>query len=157
MRIALAAAFSAGAAGCGSGGKEPPAPSPAVTINGRTWRVELALTPAQRYQGLSDRFRLDENGGMLFLYPQAQDMDFCMRNCYIPLDIAFLDANGIVVRTYTMRVEPRGRETERYSSGAGAVYALEMNAGDLKKAGVKVGDRATFSAVPDPAKAEPDR
>ena len=127
---------------------------PAVTIHGRTWKVELATTYDQRYQGLADRVTVPEGTGMLFIYPQPQVLEFCMRHCRASLDIAFLDANGKVVRTYTMPVEDYDRWRATYSSVGRAQYALEVAAGELGKAGVKVGDVAQFSAVPDPAKAE---
>ena len=141
------------------GGCDRPAPrtAPEVTINGRTWRVELGMPPEARFRGLSDRQGLDANAGMLFVYPMPDVLDFCMRQCLIALDIAFLDADGRVVRTYTMPVEPYGLEERTYSSGVPAQYALEVRAGALAAAGVKVGDRVTFSPnVPAATKATPD-
>jgi len=142
-----------------AGGCDRPAPPkvPEVTLGGRTWRVELAMTPAARYRGLSDREGLGADAGMLFIYPRPDVLDFCMRQCLIPLDIAFLDADGRVVKTHTMPVEPYGLEERTYGSEVPAQYALEVRAGALAAAGVKVGDQAKFSpGVPAAAKATPD-
>jgi hypothetical protein len=150
--LAFAAAVTVlAAAGC----RQQRAASPTVTINGRTWYVEIADTQLLRYQGLSDRPLLDANKGMLFIYPQPQVLDFCMRKCLISLDIAFISADGKVVRTHTMRVEPYGQEKQTYSSHLPAQYALEVSAGELRGAGVKQGDTVLFSGVPEAAKAEP--
>ena len=141
------------ACSCGEDSSRRPA---TVSVHGRTWTVELALTQDQRYRGLSDRPSLSENAGMLFVYPQPQTLEFCMRRCLISLDIAFLSADLRVVRMYTMPKEPYGQERATYPSVDRAQYALELNAGDLQKAGVKVGDRFEFSSAAEAAKGQPD-
>jgi len=140
-------------AGCGNSDPAPPAE---VTINGRTWRVELATTPDARFQGLSNRKAIDPNAGMLFMYPAPQMMEFCMRQCLVPLDIAFISSDRRVVKTYTMPIEPYGLEEKSYASEMPAQYALEVAAGQLAAAGVAVGDTVEFSrGVPPAAKAAP--
>lgn len=124
-----------------------------VTINGASWTVELAVTEDQRYQGLSDRPSLGASAGMLFIFPQPGELAFCMRRCLIPLDIAFIGPDMKVVRTDTMKVEPYGREVLTYDSYGPAQYVLEVNAGDLKRLGVKEGDPVQFSG-PVPAAAD---
>jgi len=128
-----------------------PAGEPTVTIRGRTWTVELALTAQQQYRGLSFRTHLAESRGMLFIFPRSAEREFCMRDCEIPLDIAFLDANRIVTTIHTMAVEADRVGSVPYRSRGEAQFALEVSAGALRRAGVRVGDRVTFSsAVPDP-------
>lgn len=127
-----------------------------VAIGEHTWTVEIAMTEAGRYDGLSDRPHLPGGAGMLFIYPQPQVLTFCMRQCLIPLDIAFIDSNMTIVKIHTMRVEPYGAEQMAYSSYLPAQFAMEVNAGEFAAAGVGEGDRVVFSpSAPDPAKAEP--
>jgi len=153
-RAALVVAAMMLGAGCH---KPPPQPSAAVTIRGQSWQVELATTAEQRYRGLSDHKDLPAGRGMLFIFPQPQILDFCMRLCLIPLDIAFIGPDMRVVKIYTMEVEPYGRDTRLYSSEAPAQYALEVPKGALEAAGVRVGDKVEFSSdMPSAAKAEPD-
>lgn len=129
---------------------------PAVTLRGQRWLVDLATTVDQRYKGLSGRRQLSEGVGMLFIYPKPKVLEFCMRDCYLPLDIAFLDANRRVVKMHTMQVEYDRAGTVVYRSEVPAQYALEAPAGSLTRAGVQVGDQAEFSSsIPSPAKAEP--
>jgi uncharacterized membrane protein (UPF0127 family) len=118
----------------------------AVTIRGRTWRVELAVTGDQRYRGLSGRKELASDAGMLFIFPREQVREFCMRDCFIPLDIAFIDSDLRVVMLHTMAVEPDRVGRVPYGSEVPAQYALEVPAGALEAAGVQVGDRVEFSA-----------
>lgn len=137
--------------------RTPPEPqAPYVEIRGRRWFVDVAMTVDDRYTGLSGRQHLPGDVGMLFIYPQPQVLDFCMRKCVIPIDIAFIDEDLRVVRTYTMQVEPGLGEQVSYSSEAPAQYALEVAGGSLRAAGVQVGDRVRFSReIPPAAKAEP--
>lgn len=135
----------------------PPGEPLKVSINARSWRVELATTVAQRWKGLSGRPELAPDAGMLFVYPVPDVLQFCMRDCYVDLDIAFLGPDLRVVATHRMAAEPDRAGRARYSSGVPAQYALEVRAGALADADVRVGDRAFFSGgVPQAAKAEPD-
>jgi len=142
---------------CGCSSSSKPAATGSVKIGGHTWTVEIADTGRSRYQGLSDRPSVASGTGMLFVYPRPQLLAFCMRRCLVPLDIAFLDGQGTVVATHTMRQEPYGQEVESYSSVEPAQYALELAAGELERSGVKKGDRAEFFSIPDPNQAEAER
>jgi uncharacterized membrane protein (UPF0127 family) len=54
--------------------------------------VELATTSEERQEGLMFRQAMDDDRGMLFLFPEVQGEGhgFWMRNTYIPLTIAYL-------------------------------------------------------------------
>lgn len=131
-------------AGCGDG--RSPRPTGTVTVGQRTWRVELALTPNERALGLQFRTELAPDEGMLFVFPSAQPVRFHMRNCRIPLDVAFIGADRRVIHTTTMAVESGQSAGRTYPSGGPALYVLEVPAGELAKAGVEPGDEVTFSA-----------
>lgn len=125
---------------------------PRVTINDTTWNVELAITTNAHRKGLAGRDSLADDAGMLFIYPREEVMTFWMKDCLIPLDIAFIDKDMRVINIETMPVEPAG--DTRYSSNKPAKFALEVPAGALKKAGVGAGSKVIFSGdIPVPAKA----
>jgi len=125
-----------------------------LTVAGQAFRVELALTPAARAQGLMYRDAIGPDEGMLFVYPTAQPIDFYMKNCRTEIDVAFLDAEARVVSMHEMRVEPprRAEETDadytsrlpRYPSVRPALFALEVRGGRLREMGVRVGDPVGF-------------
>lgn len=142
--ILVAACLVAMAAAAGCTSQRAPAP-PRVTINGKSWLVDLAVTPEQQSLGLAGRQQLSNEAGMLFVFRRAEVRNFCMRGCVIPLDIAFIGDDMRVVRTHTMAVEPDRAGRIIYSSDSPARYALETAAGSLEAAGVKVGDPVTFS------------
>ena len=68
-----------------------------VTIKGETFNLELALDEATRIQGLSDRPEIPADGGMLFAFTDEKIRAFVMRRCLVPIDIAYLNAQGEVV------------------------------------------------------------
>ncbi len=138
----VAAAFAAAllAGGCR---REPP-PPPQVEINGKTWFVDLAVTFDQQYRGLAGREHVADDEGMLFIFETSEVRKFCMRGCVVPLDVAFIDADGTVVRTHTMAVEPDLAGRIAYSSEVPAKYALEVAGGSLAAADVAPGDTASF-------------
>ena len=150
--LVVAAVFAAVIDGCYRQGESQ---EPQVTIGSANWKVVIADTSSQRYQGLSGRAALADDRGMLFIYPRPAVLRFVMRNCSIPLDIAFIDSSRRVTRIYTMEVEPDLAGREVYTSGTEAQYALEVVAGALGRAGVQVGDYVKFSkSIPPATKAE---
>ncbi|MEM1211728.1 MAG: DUF192 domain-containing protein [Planctomycetota bacterium] len=115
-----------------------------IVIAGQVFDLELAVTALERYQGLSHRESIPENGGMLFVFPRSAVREFVMRDCLVPIDIIFLDAGGEVVATHAMQVEPlatRSNPTRRYSSGRPVPFAIELRGGRVAELGVSVGDR----------------
>ena len=67
------------------------APRKNVFIDDQSVRCELALTDAQRTQGLMFRNSLPQGEGMLFVFPKPMQQSFWMKNTKIPLDVAFAD------------------------------------------------------------------
>lgn len=144
VRVLLAAV--AGLALCGCEGPQQ-ATEPtlySVKINNTTWNVELAVTPEQQQRGLAERKDLPQGRGMLFINSESQVRSFWMKGCLIPLDIAFIDSNRRVVKIHTMACQPPEIRFKTYSSEVPAQFALEVPAGALRKAGVKVNDVVEF-------------
>jgi uncharacterized membrane protein (UPF0127 family) len=103
-------------------------------------QVTIARTSAERERGLMYRRTLPAKSGMVFVYPQAVSNGFWMKNTLIPLDIAFYDGRGKIVRILTM--QPCRRDPCRvYDPGVSYRAALEVNAGSFRRWGVKAGDR----------------
>ncbi|MCC5882561.1 MAG: DUF192 domain-containing protein [Halomonas sp.] len=105
--------------------------------------VELARSSAERQKGLMDRDHLPENAGMLFLYEEAQSPrgGFWMYRTRLPLDIAFLDADGRIAAKATMQPCPSRNAFECPVTLAGVTYyaALEVNAGYFESRGIEMG------------------
>lgn len=110
---------------------------PEITLNfgGHKITAEVASTDAERSQGLMHRRMLPENRGMLFVFPEAAMHAMWMMNTYVPLSVAFLDANGAIINIADMAPHTR----DIHSTLRPAKYALEMNQGWFKKRGIKPG------------------
>lgn len=119
-------------------------PTQTVALGDRTFTLELALDDATRFQGLSDRAFIAPDGGMLFVFAEPRMMEFVMRRCLVPIDIAFVDARGFVTATHAMQVEPYDRsdyQLKKYGSRYAAQFAIEVAGGTLAELGVRAGDR----------------
>jgi len=111
-----------------------------IRVAGIEVRVEIADDEAERSKGLMFRQSLPEDEGMLFVYESPRPLGFWMRNTLIPLDIAYIDAQGRIVDIQQM--EPRDDTT--HWSASDAQYALEMNAGWFEAHGVEIGALVEF-------------
>lgn len=107
--------------------------------------LEVANTPEHRRLGLMQRTHLPENRGMWFLYQVERrgDQGFWMYRTVIPLDIAFLDRDGVVLRIVTMEPCPASDSIHCPTYAPGLPYwsAVEMNAGFYRTHGISVGAR----------------
>lgn len=111
-----------------------------LRVGGIEIQVEIADDADERQRGLMYRESLEENQGMLFVYPEQRTLGFWMRNTLIPLDIAYIDREGRIVDIQQM--EPQ--TTETHDSAAPAMYALEMNQGWFEANGIRIGDLIEF-------------
>ncbi len=112
-------------------------PTLTISIKGYTLTVELATTPAARSCGLSNRFKLPKNQGMLFVFPDLQQWTLWMKDTCIPLSVAFLDDSGQIVNLQNMT--PMQTEKIYYSSQP-VRYALEVNKGWFDAHEIEIGD-----------------
>ncbi|MGP1309361.1 MAG: DUF192 domain-containing protein [Phycisphaerales bacterium] len=160
LTVALALGAAAVLPGCSSaesgGNAVAPSglPTAPVTVAGEKFTMELALDEPSRIHGLSGRESIDPQGGMLFVFPSSMRREFVMRDCPVPIDIAFLDASGRVVAVHEMTPEPPQREGEtdiqyeyrlkRYPSRFPAQFAVETAGGRLAALGLKEGDKIQF-------------
>lgn len=110
--------------------------------------IEIAESDAEKAKGLMFRTKLGDNEGMLFPYGRAQELTMWMRNTYIPLDMLFIRADGVIHRIEA-RTEPL---SDRVIASQGDVSAvLEIAGGAAERHGLKAGDRvrhSLFSSAP---------
>jgi uncharacterized protein len=98
--------------------------------------VYLAETSAQHGRGLMFVRDLPTFTGMLFVYPDSARRSMWMKNTYIPLDMLFIRADGVVSSI--------ARDTEPLSLASIAStepirYVLELNAGVTAALGIEPG------------------
>jgi len=112
------------------------APTRTLTIRDQKFEVEIAATPQTRALGLMNRFSLRTDHGMLFVFETPQPLAFYMKNTYVPLSIAFVDARGKILNIEDMRPLD---ESTHWSKGQ-ALYAIEMRQGWFASKGIGAGD-----------------
>ncbi|GIJ94166.1 DUF192 domain-containing protein [Capnocytophaga stomatis] len=106
--------------------------------------VEFADTPEETSLGLMYRKGMDENQGMLFIFPEEEMRSFYMKNTEFPLDIIYLDAQKQVV-SIAKRAKPYDETS--LPSEKPAMYVLEINGGLSDKWGIEAGDTITFEKI----------
>jgi uncharacterized membrane protein (UPF0127 family) len=128
-------------AACGAT-RRPAVESPVVVVcRGHALRVELALDEETQARGLMFRRALEPDAGMLFVNARDELMSLWMKDTYVPLSAAFLDAEGRVVNIVDM--DPFD-ETHHRSAGP-VRFALEANRGWFAERGVGPGDRCEIA------------
>lgn len=111
-----------------------------VDANGEkiAYKVELAQTDEEMRTGLMNRTKLDEKSGMLFALGHVNvPTAMWMKDTKIPLDMIFIDRDGTIFWIYE-NAEPES--TKLIVSPYPAFSVLEVNAGDIKKYDIKIGD-----------------
>ena len=125
---------------------------PEISLGGMPCRqIELAVTEAELRRGLMDRTYLADDGGMLFFYGRPKFTAFWMKHTRIPLDVIFLDAEGVILQVTTMAVEPPQAPGESeadyeerlpsYPCARPVCAALEIAAGRAAELGLAPGTR----------------
>lgn len=104
--------------------------------------VEIANRSDQRQRGLMFRESMDELAGMLFVFPGDRSGGFWMRNTLIPLDIAYLGADGTVLEI--VRGVPLSLDI--LTPAQPYRYTLEVNGGWFERQGLGVGDIVAIPA-----------
>ncbi|MES2383625.1 MAG: DUF192 domain-containing protein [Pseudomonadota bacterium] len=99
--------------------------------------VQLATTPAQRQTGLMFRKEMPQGEGMLFIFEEAAQQCFWMKNTLLPLTAAFVADDGTIVNLADMKPQT----TDSHCSEKPVRYVLEMNVGWFAKKGIKAGSR----------------
>jgi len=153
----LALAVVATSAPSGAEAGAPPPDVLWVAIGDETFSLELALDPRARQRGLSGRAAIEPYGGMLFVLPRPRPFSMVMRDCPVPIDVAFLDAEARVVAIHEMHPEPARRADEtaaryegrlpEYPSGVPVQFAIEVAGGRLGELGLRVGQRIALDTA----------
>lgn len=106
------------------------------------FKVELAVTPAQRQRGLMFRQDLPADAGMLFDFGRPAPASMWMRNTYIPLDMLFIRDDGHIAKIAS-NTEPLSETV--IASGEPVRAVLELRGGISEVLGIKAGDRVVHA------------
>ncbi|EBA17971.1 hypothetical protein RSK20926_19572 [Roseobacter sp. SK209-2-6] len=103
-----------------------------------SFTIEIADDEKERSLGLMHREHLPRGRGMLFVFPKPQSATFWMKNTLIPLDMIFVDQQGVVVSVHENAVP--GDLTPIH--GGDSIYSvLEINGGLAARYGISPGSQ----------------
>ncbi len=108
-----------------------------ITIGSNKLLTKNACTQTELSQGLMNIKQMDEDVGMFFIFPNELELEFWMKNTYIPLDIAYINNKLEIVDIHTMKPH----DTTSIKSKKLASMAIEVNSGYFKKHNIKIGDK----------------
>ncbi|PIT70490.1 DUF192 domain-containing protein [Bartonella tribocorum] len=115
-----------------------------------SYKVEIAFTPSQAAAGLMYRTDFPRDRAMLFKQPQSNQSEneqkffMWMANTPLPLDMIFLNSEGIIV-SIVENTSPFSTKT--ISSGVPAAFALEINAGEVYEKQIQKGQRVIHPVI----------
>jgi uncharacterized membrane protein (UPF0127 family) len=122
---------------------------PVAELGAGMYRIEaeVAHTPQTRQLGLMNRKSMPAQRGMVFVFERDATHCMWMKNTFLPLSVAFVDAQGKVVN-----IEDMQPHSEVNHCAAEPVrFALEMNQGWFRERGIAPGDTLRgFDRLPPP-------
>jgi len=118
------------------------------TDNGNsTYNVEVASTVEELQTGLMNRESLPADGGMLFdlSVVNGQNTAMWMKNTKIALDMLFITPEGLI---FWIKENAQPYSEDLIISPFPAAAVLELNAGEVAKKGIRIGNVVKHSVFP---------
>ncbi len=113
-------------------------------LAGQDFVLDLAKTPKQSSQGLSNRVKLESNQGMLFIYPEKQNLSFWMKEMNFDIDLVWLVDGKIMAYIENMpKPAPNTalKDLPLYTSPMPVNQVLELPAGTVQRLKLEVGQQ----------------
>lgn len=106
-----------------------------------TFAIEIAQSQDERVQGLMHREVLEENQGMLFIFPETDYHSFWMKNTYLSLDMVFIKEGGEILH---IEHSTTPFSEEAITPSVPCLYVLEVLAGTCKAQNINIGDKVSW-------------
>lgn len=100
--------------------------------------LEIADNDYERALGLMNRKDMNENQGMLFIFPRQDYQSFWMRNTLISLDMIFVNDQKRII---TIHKNTKILSETSYPSSQPSMYVVEVIAGFTDRHDIQVGDK----------------
>lgn len=108
------------------------------------YKVKIAEDYKSREMGLMYVHEMPADEGMIFIYDDESRRYMWMKNTFIPLDMLFVSSDMKVV-SFKENATPFSEDL--ISSVVPVKYTIELNAGQIEKNGIKVGDKIEFNRL----------
>lgn len=86
--------------------------------------------------GMMWRTNLAENEAMIFVHPQPRQAGYWMKNCFVPLSIAYLDRSGTILEIHDLHPHDTNSVT---STALSVHFALETTQGWFQRHNIRPG------------------
>lgn len=115
---------------------QPKLPTIKLWVGAEELDTETALTDRQIMTGMMWRTNMPEGTAMLFVHPVPQPAGYWMKNCFVPLSVAYLDTEGVILEIHDMQPH----DTNTVASAAMNVrFALETPQGWFRRHNINPG------------------
>ncbi|HEY7638392.1 MAG TPA: DUF192 domain-containing protein [Steroidobacteraceae bacterium] len=116
-----------------------------ATPDAKLHRIDIwiADNDARRARGLMFVDQLDDDAGMLFIYPEPQPISMWMKNTHLSLDMLFVNADGRVHRVVE-NTKPMSLDT--ISSDGTVLAVIELKAGSAARMKIRPGAQVIHPA-----------
>lgn len=117
-------------------------------------RTELALKPVEILTGMMWRTNMTDDEGMLFVFGNATQRSFYMKNTRVPLSVAYIDPEGVILEIHDLKPLD---ESPVPSKAENIQYVLEVPQGWFQRKNISTGTvvrtqfgelKKTFSFTP---------
>ena len=120
-------------------------------LAGKTYELELADTPEKRTIGLMNKSFMPVNEGMLFVFDSSGIYPFWMKDTKIALDMIWVNDSGEIV-FIKENAQPCSNIVSAICTSVipgikPAKYVIELNGGQSKELGLKIGDKLDLSPI----------
>ncbi len=119
--------------------------SSSISINNHKFYVEVETTPEKQALGLSNRTSMPQNDGMLFIFTEPGLYPFWMNKMLFALDFVWIKGNEVVDITENVPPPLNGNPVITIDPKSEVDKVLEINAGQIKKNGIKIGQKIIFN------------
>lgn len=115
---------------------QPKLPTVKLYIGAEQMDAEMCVTGLQVETGMMFRKSMGENDGMIFNLGHTEQASFWMKNCYIPLSVAYIDPDGVIQEIHPL--QPQDTNIV-FSASNNIQFALETPQGWFDKHNIKPG------------------
>lgn len=115
---------------------QPQLPTIKVWVGDEQLTTEICRRPVEIYTGMMFRTNMPENTAMIFVFPDAEQRSFYMRNCYIPLSAAYIAPSGEILQI--IKMQPHN-ENGIPSQSNNIQFVLEVPQGWFERHNVSTG------------------
>jgi hypothetical protein len=103
--------------------------------------IEIAESDYETQTGLMYRKGMEDNQGMLFIFPDEAMHSFYMKNTQFPLDLIFIKADSTIG---SIQENTKPYDEQGLSSKVPVQFVLEVNAGLSEKWDLGIGDKVAI-------------